>query len=73
MNDENDVRVVQIIFDFRPLAIAQRRSEVICSYTQIEIVRTVDLSLRMLERREQTRPDVEDHDLHEILTTDYTD
>jgi hypothetical protein len=58
MNDENNIRLPQIVFNLNPLAIAQRRSEVVRGYTQIELVNTIDLSLRLFERREQTRPHI---------------
>src|SRR5688500_15310287 len=53
--DENHVRNFEIAFNFQPLAIAERRAEVVRSYTQAELMNTIDLSLCVFQRREQTR------------------
>jgi len=52
VDHKNNVRVFEISFDFQPLAVTQRRAEVVRSHTQPELVHTIDLSLRVLERRD---------------------
>src|ERR1051325_5497224 len=64
VNDEDDVGVVEVCFDFLPLAVTQRRSEVICCHTEVEFVRPINLALCVLQRCEQTRPDIQDGDVH---------
>jgi hypothetical protein len=54
MNDKNDVCFAEIQVDLLPLALAQRRSEVVCRHPQFELMRAINLSFRIFERREQT-------------------
>ena len=44
--DEDDIGFVEILFNVEPLAITQRRPEVVRGYTQIEFVGTINLALR---------------------------
>src|SRR6185369_6043724 len=72
VNDEDDIRFFKILFDVEPLTIAQRRAEVVRRHTQVELVRTIDLALRVFERGQQTRADVENSDIHRQDLQDFS-
>ncbi len=52
VNHKDDVRVFEISFDFQPLAVTQRRAEVVRSDAQVEFVGAIELALRVSERSE---------------------
>src|SRR5947209_8956821 len=64
MNDEDDFALKQIVFDMAPLVFGKWTTEVVSAQLQIDAIITVDLALCVTQRRQQTRPDVENRDLH---------
>ena len=58
VNDKNNVRVSNIGFDVLPLNITQRRPKIVSRHPQPETVHTINLALSVLERRQQTRPNI---------------
>ncbi len=59
VNYENDIGCRQVALDLAPLVVGMGRAKVMRRNRQIEIVFTVDLALRLFQRRQQARPDVE--------------
>jgi hypothetical protein len=49
---KDDARFCEISFDFLPLAVTQRRAEIVRSDAQVEFVNTIELALRVSQRRE---------------------
>jgi hypothetical protein len=52
MNHKNDIRPAQIILDLTPLLFIQSRPEIVRRDTQAQLVLTINLPLRLPERRE---------------------
>ena len=64
VNDKDNIRLRQVAVDLQPLSIAQRRTKVVRRNTQIQIVHAINRALRVLQRRQQTRPDIEHRYVH---------
>src|SRR6185437_12519202 len=69
MNGEDHVRSLQVSVDLEPHLVTHRRAKVVRRNLQIEIVFAIDLALRLFQRRQQTRADVEYGNLHTTLSS----
>jgi len=52
VDDKHNVRLFEIVFDVEPFAIAEWRSEVVGGYRQVKLIDTIDLALRVPQRRQ---------------------
>src|SRR5258705_4020810 len=68
MNGENHFRSLQVSIDLAPLIVTHWRAKVVSRNLQIEIILAIDLALRLFQRRQQTRPNVEYGDFHTAPT-----
>ena len=63
VKDEDDIRLADIAHDARPFNSVERQAEVIRRHAETERVTAFDVTLGLSERREQTRPDIQDCNL----------
>ena len=67
VDHEDDVCLTDILRNFLPLRISQRRAEIMSSDVQVQVVNLIDLTLRIFQRTEKTGADVEDGDVHWLI------
>jgi hypothetical protein len=70
MDHEDELRCAQVALNRPPLLFIQCRAEVVSGHFEAHRILTLDLSLRLFERREQARPDVEHCDFKRRLQVD---
>ena len=64
VDDEDDFRLAEVALHLRPLALRERRAEVVRGDAKAGALASVDLPLRVAQGGEQARTDVENRGLH---------
>ena len=66
VDGEDDIRGPQVVFNFRPLVVSEWRAKVVGCDLQLEFVLAINFALRLFQRPQETRPYIQDGDLHRL-------
>src|ERR1044072_2356722 len=64
VDHKHNVLFTKIAYNDTPFRITKRRAEVISRHTQVQRISAIDLALRILQRRQQTRTNIQNRYVH---------